>query len=320
MRKTGILIFLLLLTFVIIVVVIGDFRAGRPGNRPENIYKLDVDQYRSVDTSLISHRETKNYKVKADELSGLAYASRKLYVAADQFILIFDLQGIQLLKIALENAPVCLDVTGDSLIIVGFRNQLGLFTATGEQLWLTDTLDQRAVITAVAADGRYIFAADAGNRMVLRYDLKGTLLGTFEGKTGGKDLHGFIIPSANFDLDINEYGELWVVNPGKHALENYTGEGDLRGYWENSSLKVDGFSGCCNPAHMTFLPGGSFVTSEKGLVRIKIHKPSGEFVSVVAPPDLFAEDGKAPDLATDENGNIFALDHEKKVIRLFQPK
>jgi hypothetical protein len=156
--------------------------------------------------------------------------------------------------------------------------------------------------------------------MVLRYDFQGNLSGNFGGKTGGKDFYGFIVPSANFDLDINDDGELWVVNPGKHALENYTAEGDLRGYWENSSLKVDGFSGCCNPAHMAFLPDGSFVTSEKGLVRIKIHKPSGEFLSVVAPPSLFAKDGKAPDLAIDEQGGIYALDYEKRTIRLFQPK
>jgi hypothetical protein len=320
MKKTVIPVFLLMLTLVIIIIVVGDFQAGKPGNRPDNIYMLEIDQYRSVDPTLISHRETKNYRVEAGEVSALAYDSGKLYVAADKFILVFDLQGIQLLRINLDDAPLCLDITGESMIIAAFRNRLGLFADTGEQLWLTDTLDGRAVITAVAADDSFIFAADAGNRRVLRYDHKGTFLGSFEGKTGGKDLHGFIVPSANFDLDINEYGELWVVNPGKHALENYTREGELRGFWENSSLKIDCFSGCCNPAHIAFLPDGSFVTSEKGLVRIKIHKPSGEFASVVAPPDLFTMDGKAPDLAIDEDGGIYALDYERKIIRLFQPK
>jgi hypothetical protein len=320
MNKTVVIILLILLIIAIIVIVASDFHAGKPGNRPENLYELEIDQYRSADPALISHRETKNYKVEADEISALAYDNGKLYVAADKFILVFDMQGIELLKINLDDAPLCLDITAESMIIAGFRNRIGLFADTGEQLWLTDTLDGRTVITAVAADDKFIFSADAGNRRVLRHDHKGTYLGSFEGKTGGKDLHGFIVPSANFDLEINEYGELWVVNPGKHSLENYTSEGELRGYWENSSLKIDGFSGCCNPAHIAFLPGGSFVTSEKGLVRIKIHKPSGEFASVVAPPDLFTTDGKAPDLAADEDGGIYALDYERKIIRLFQPK
>ena len=75
---------------------------------------------------------------------------------------------------------------------------------------------------------------------------------------------------------------MWVVNPGMHAFENYEFDGDLRAFWENTSMKIDGFSGCCNPAHFTFLPDGSFVTSEKGLVRVKVHKPSGELLGVVA--------------------------------------
>ena len=37
----------------------------------------------------------------------------------------------------------------------------------------------------------------------------------------------------------------------------------------------------------------SFVTSEKGLVRIKVHDQSGKLISVVAPPNKFNEDGKA---------------------------
>jgi DNA-binding beta-propeller fold protein YncE len=224
------------------------------------------------------------------------------------------------MKVALTDSPVCLAVTSDEKIIIAYRNYFGLYSKNGEQVWVTDPLNQRTVITAIAVSDRLLFVADAGNRVVYRYDTEGNLLGHFEGKTGGKDLHGFIIPSPNFDLEINDDGELWVVNPGKHALENYTHDGNLRAFWENSSMKIDGFSGCCNPAHFAFLPNGSFVTSEKGLVRIKIHKPSGEFLSVVAPPEKFKEDGKAPDLTVDEEGNIFALDYDRNIIRVFQPK
>ena len=103
--------------------------------------------------------------------------------------------------------------------------------------------------------------ADAVNRSVHRFDISGKYLDSFEGKTGGQDLHGFIVPSPYFDLKVNGDGELWVINPGKHAFENYTDDGELRSYWENNSMKVDGFSGCCNPAHIAFLPDGSFITS-----------------------------------------------------------
>ena len=123
-----------------------------------------------------------------------------------------------------------------------------------------------------------------------------------------------------FDIAFNADGEFWVVNPGKHALENYTTGGDLRTWWKATSVRIEGFSGCCNPAHFAFLPDGSFVTSEKGTVRIKVYKPSGEFQGVVAAPSKFKENNAAPDLATDNQGNIYALDMDKKMIRLFVKK
>jgi hypothetical protein len=162
--------------------------------------------------------------------------------------------------------------------------------------------------------------ADAGKRKVLKYNTEGKILLEFDGKADEGVLHGFIIPSGFFDLDFNPDGDLWVVNPGMHSLENYTADGNLREHWNNTSMMTEGFSGCCNPAYFTFLPDGRFVTSEKGLVRVKTYKPSGEFDGVVAAPVKFEEEGKAPDVATDSAGNVYALDFDKKMIRVFEPK
>ena len=141
-----------------------------------------------------------------------------------------------------------------------------------------------------------------------------------EGKSGNDQIHGFIIPSPYFDLAFNGDGELWVANPGKHSLENYTINGELRTWWTASSVSIKGFSGCCNPVHFAFLPDGTFVTSEKGTIRIKVYKPSGEFLGVVASPSKFKENSHAPDLAADDKGNIYALDIDKKMLRLFVKK
>jgi hypothetical protein len=94
----------------------------------------------------------------------------------------------------------------------------------------------------------------------------------------------------------------------------------MRGFWENTSFEIDGFLGCCNPARITVMEDGSFVTSEKGVVRIKIHDQSGKLLSVVAPPGLFKEEGKAPDVCVDSAGVVYALDFDRNVIRIFEPK
>jgi sugar lactone lactonase YvrE len=156
----------------------------------------------------------------------------------------------------------------------------------------------------------------------MKFNTKGELQNEFGGKVSEDALHGFIVPSPYFDIDITEYGDLWVVNPGLHTLENYTSEGNLREHWKASGAKTEGFSGCCNPAHYCFLPDGSFVTSEKGLVRIKVYKPSGEFSGVVAGPNKFDDkiEGQAPDVAVDSQGNIYALDLDRNVLRVFEKK
>jgi hypothetical protein len=55
-------------------------------------------------------------------------------------------------------------------------------------------------------------------------------------------------------------------------------------------------------------------------VRIKVYKPSGEFEGVVAAPEKFAKEGHAPDVAADSLANIYALDYDKKMVRVFEPK
>jgi hypothetical protein len=279
-----------------------------------------MDELMTVDTTLIGYKEIRNYNIEADSPHAITFHQQKIYIAADGFLQTFDIQGNQLLKVTLPYEPACLDVAEDGNIVIGFRNRIGFFNEDAELLWMGDTLGYRSVITAVAVKNQLIFVADAGNRVVHRYDISGKYLDQFEGKTGELDSVGFIVPSGYFDLKINPEGELWVVNPGRHAFENYTYEGELRSFWENSSPYLEGFTGCCNPAHLAFLPDGSFVTSEKLIVRIKTHKPSGELLSVVASPEQFQENGIAPDIAVDTSGNIYALDFDRKIVRVFAPK
>jgi sugar lactone lactonase YvrE len=320
MKKPVIYAFLILIVVIIAVIIIADFRSTRPDRMSGNPFKLDTDRIKAVDPELVTFRETRNYRVNAQQAGGIAVAGEKIYLAADSFLQVFDPAGKQLLRINLPEPATCLEVSGTGDMVVGFRQSIACYTAGGTALWRSDPLDERAVITALALKEGTIFAADAGNRSVHRFTAEGRYVDYFEGKTSIEGNHGFIVPSPYFDLVVNQEGELWVVNPGKHALENYTDEGRLRSYLENISPEIEGFSGCCNPAHIAILDDGSFLTSEKGVVRIKIHKPSGELATVVAPPDQFAEDGEAPDVAVDEKGIVYALDYDRNMIRIFEPK
>ena len=85
-------------------------------------------------------------------------------------------------------------------------------------------------------------------------------------------------------------------------------------------MEIDGFCGCCNPTHMVIMDNGSFVTSEKGLPRVKIIAPTGELRAVVAGPRQLAEDTVGLDLAIDTDGRILVLDPAARLVRVFVEK
>jgi len=308
-----------LLVVVIIAVIVSDFNT-KPDQRKDNPYEYDIDEYKSVDPELIAYKETKNIKLNCEEASAIYFKNNKLYLLVDASLQVLSPEGKQFFQKELPEKARTLVVAEGGDIFIAFKNYIGHYDQEGELIINWEALDEKAVITSLALKNETLYAADAGNRRVIRFSTAGILLGDFKGKDRHKQLHGFILPSPLFDLAVNESGELWVVNSGMHALENYEDDGNLRSFWSNSSIEIEGFSGCCNPAHMAILPDGSFITAEKGLVRIKKHKPSGEFESVVAAPNKFKEDGKAPDLAVSSEGVVFALDNDKKLIRIFEEK
>jgi hypothetical protein len=319
MKKTGILTFLIILTFVMIGVVVVDYWSERPDRQPANPYELSMDSLTAVDPGLILYKEVRNLKLDMDIPQGISILGEKLVVAGDKKLVICDLSGKLLKEITLRTEPSCIKIIPDR-IYVGTAKEVLVLDEKGNQLLGWDDFYENSVLTSIDVSGNKIFIADAGKRVVYRFNENGKKELEFEGKVGEGDVHGFIIPSPNFDLAIDPSGELWVANPGKHDLENYTFDGKLRGWWSALTPDIKGFSGCCNPANFTFLPDGNLITSEKGIVRIKEYKPSGEFVGVVAPPSKFEGEQHAPDVVADNLGRIYALDKERKVIRIFERK
>lgn len=318
MEKKFIYIFLGIVAIILIAIVASDILSSRPDKRGENPFALSVDEYTHVDPELIHYREIRNLKLGEGEYRAMDISGDSIFLAGDNFIQVIDPAGMELGNFQLQGSPRAVHVEGDE-IYVSFMNYISSFSRAGELKYSTPEAGDSAVITSLAVVDGCLYAADAGNRKVLRYSRNGDLLGSFQGKREADDLHGFIVPSPYFDL-VNNFDELWVVNPGMHALENYTEDGDLRGYWEKSDISTEGFGGCCNPAHIAVLPNGYFVTSEKGIVRIKIYEMSGKFNCVVAAPDKFKPDGYAPDIGVSSKGEIYALDFDRNIIRVFEKK
>ncbi len=318
-RKWPVILIVLLSAAVIITVIVTEHTSTLPGRRPANPFAYDVEEFMSVDQGLVRWREIRQVGLDGEEPRSMTYAGGKVYLAAGNELQVIGSDWSRILRRTLPAEPTCLAVSDEGWIVVGMGNRIAILDSEGETTAQSELPDEESVITSAAIMDGNIYAADATRRRVLIFNRELEQTGEFRGDSGVSDIHGFIVPGAHFSLAVNSEDELWITNPGIHALQNYTASGRLRSYIQRSSFGIEGFSGCCNPVHFTFLPDGKFVTSEKGIIRIKVIIGTGEVESVVAPPELFRDGTRAPAIAADDNGNVLALDFDRNMIRIFEP-
>ncbi len=293
----------------------------KPGKKQENPFEYDISKFKKIDPALIKYKETRQINVNLEKLNSLAVGpENNIYVTGDNTLIIMQGNGQTISRIELDESAKCTTVDPDKRIYLGMIDHVEVYDSKGKRQSKWERLGDHAYITSIAVTEDDVFVADAGNRVVLRYNTSGKLLGRIGKKDLEREIPGLIVPSPYLDVAIGYEGYLWVVNPGLHALENYTSDGTLRSSWEKTSMGIGGFCGCCNPTHIAILPDGSFATSEKGLPRVKILNQSGDLTAVVAGPKHFKEGTVGLDLAVDSLGRILVLDPSTGVVRIFLKK
>jgi hypothetical protein len=309
----------LVLLMAVIIFMVKDLFFGKTDNK--NPYEYNLNEVRKGDTTEAQFTEIKHFKPGLSQIHGITIDKEdNIFVSGENGVEIYDLEGKPIGGFRINGVANCIHVSNENEIYVGINDHIEKYNFNGRLLQKWNSLSDESLITSIATHGNYVFIADAGAKMVYRYDKTGK----FQQKIGQKDpqagIRGFIIPSPYFDLAIADSNHIWVVNPGRHNLERYTFDGELDLVWGVASMAADGFCGCCNPSNFAVLPDGSFVTSEKAIERIKIYSSRGEFVCFVATPESFTEGTKGLDLAVDSKGEIYVLDPVKDEIRVFVRK
>ena len=233
----------------------------------------------------------------------------QLYVCGDRELLELDTDGTLVNRFRLPDAATCAVFDGDKRVYVGFeRTVAAVMLETGEVRAWSD-LDERAIITSITVAGEWVYVADAGNRAVYRYDRFGKL---------EDRIQGFIVPSRYLDAVGRGDGSVWITDPGRHTVSLYTSTGERLSSWGKPSIEVDGFPGCCNPTHLALLPDGSVVTSEKGIMRIKVFSIDGVFQGMVAAETGFPTYSDKLDITTDTEGRIITLVPESGTLIVYE--
>jgi hypothetical protein len=297
-------------------------------------FEFDIGDLMHTDPGLIRFQESAAFSVSLDQVRAIAVGpDQRIYVAGDSAVHSFLPSGRQLAVIPVADEPTCLAVGGSGhvapgRIYVGVERRIQLFDPSGKPAGRWDGLDDNAMLTSIAVSNDDVFVADAGNRVVLRFDSTGKLLGRIGAASRDREMPGFIVPGPYFDVAVQQ-DLVHVANPGARRIETYSFDGVLETLWGRSSPAIGDFFGCCNPVQFALLPSGEFLTSEKGIPRIKIYSDAGEFECLVAGPEQlqvaqavfenpqFAEVPTVFDVAADELGRVLILDPRTRSVRIF---
>jgi sugar lactone lactonase YvrE len=320
MQKKRIKLFLSLIALLaIIAFMVWDFYGKEQAN--ENPYEFKLDNWQNVEESLISHQEILQIPVDIEVLRAIAIDDRnQVFISGKDKLFIFSKEGELLKEITTNQQAFCLFISEDEKLYMASRNEVFVYDLEGQLLETLSPNIEKLLITSLVVDEHFLYLADAGNKVIQQCDFEGKFIKEIGAEDQENGIVGFVIPSPYFDLAIGRNAEIWAANTGRHQLESYDETGRLIYSWKKSSMDLDGFSGCCNPSHFAFLSNGNFVTSEKGIERIKIHSPDGQFLSVVAPPKAFEKGTKGIDIAVDSDDRIWTTDPKKNLIRVFAPK
>ena len=306
-------------------------RAGAVEDMANPPFSNDETHPRKTDPKLIAYEEAARWKAPHAEAKRIAMGPQDtLYVCSGNFLTAMSREGKPGVEISVSEPTRCCAVSKDGTIYLALRDHIEVFDAKGQSKAVWESPGKKSWLTGIAATENAVFAADAGNRVIVRYDKSGKLVLRIGVKDEAHNIPGFVVPSPFFDVEVARDGLLRVNNPGRHRMELYTQNGDFEGSWGTASMGITGFCGCCNPINLALLPDGRFVTCEKGLPRVNIYSADGEFESVVAGVESFSENARACgpadctagglDAAVDSEGRIYILDLVTGDVRVMKRK
>ncbi len=317
------------------------------GSRLGGEFRLNIDKMAHVDPELIKFSQTNEIPVEVDSPSSIVISDKnELFVAGDSSILSFDLTGKPTGSFSIDGAATALSVADEQhefprRIYAAVGKRVDVFDEKQSLIdsWEIEGLadeDGKTVtpnITSLATTVSSVFVADAANKVVHQLDTKGKLIRLLGDPKARDGMPRFVVPSPYFDIAVDVDGFIHVVNPGvQQRFVSFSDSGRVQSYWgenQKGAPKIEGFFGCCNPSHIALGEDGSFVTSEKGIPRIKIYDANGDFDCVVASTkdlgllpaqlsDPRNEDGHVVfDVAIDKDDRVFVLDPSKKRVLVF---
>ena len=308
----------------------GNLQAG-PGDKP-NPFALNTEGLRETDPKLISHAESLIFPGHFPEARRISVSGEKLFVAAGNHLRVLNLKGEEQLAVEFAEPVRCAAGTRDGRIFIGLKSRVEMRDSKGSSLSSWIIPGEKTWLSGMAVGKEDLYLADSGNRVVLRYNFEGKVLGRIGEKNAQRGVPGIILPSPYLQVALGKDGLLRVNNPGRHR------SGCVYSRWRSGkcigvlrAVVSPDFVGVATRLACAVLPDGRCITSEKGVPRVKLYDTDGTFKSVVARAELFPNNARSGaarradgllgglDVAVDDSDRVYVMDLVSGQVRVMIP-
>jgi len=218
------------------------------------------------------YRQIASFKLPS-EINRFEVYGDRLFLSAGQSVYVYDTSGKQLAKFSVGPDVRDIRVSGEEIYLL-YPTRIAVYSMDGKQDRQWEACSDLSDYCSFTIAGGAVFVTDAENKNICKYTTEGYFVKFI------KSPKNFIIPSYTFDIDCwND--TIYCVNSGRHSVETYTLNGDFITAFGKPGTEAGFFAGCCNPAYISFTPGGALITSEKGNPRISCYASNGRFRSVL---------------------------------------
>lgn len=313
-----------ILIFIVIVAlaaIIGNAIMKPRFDSATNPYDLKLDSLGIIAPELYCGYSAEKITIPLKNSKAIAVDTvGHIYISGDNRIVVLMPDGRLISEFATPATATALAVNFQGRIVAAFETHVEVYESDGSLVEQWPPFNKKSYITSLAVSNNRVYLADADDALVYEYTMEGGYIRTYGTNEDKEAVTTFILPSYFFDLAVAPDQSLWVTNNGRHKVVNFNADGSLRSYWGETSAAVHGFSGCCNPSHLAILNDGSFITAEKGIVRIKKYTAEGEFECAVAGPEHFKKGALGLDVAISSDQKILVLEPDAALVHVFTRK
>lgn len=236
-------------------------------------------------------------------------ADDRLYLAGSWGVRLMDAKRKELASCKTPEEAVAITLARDGFFYVGLTARIAVFDASGAPKGFIGQEGARPGqlrrITCLGLTDQGLFVADARNLCINRYTPGGDFINDIGKRNTDVNFTGIVAPSPYLGFVVDNESHVIVGNPGRGRIEVYDVNGKfLRTWGRPGNQRPEDFSGCCNPTNLALTRDGNIVTSEKGIVRVKVYDPAGRLLAYI-PPKFFPEDAAGLALAVDSHNRIF---------------